>query len=95
MPQGDCRLPEPADRQVNQYTTTPFDTRSYDRNGNLIAINPGTPSARTFVYDFRNRLTSIVRTTAATLWGAVTPRRTTTRSSFGLMRIRCPKAPLQ
>ena len=27
-----------ADRPVNQYTTTPFDRRDYDNNGNLIRI---------------------------------------------------------
>jgi YD repeat-containing protein len=59
-------FPVPADRQVNQYTTTPFDTRTYDRNGNLIAINEGTPTARTFTYDFRNRLVAFTDAAAGT-----------------------------
>ncbi len=35
----DAGDPTPADAQVNQYTTTPFDTREYDANGNLVAIS--------------------------------------------------------
>ena len=31
--------PEPADFQLNQYTSTPSDTREYDLNGNLTVIN--------------------------------------------------------
>lgn len=31
----DPTLPNPGDSQVNQYTTTSFDSRGYDRNGNL------------------------------------------------------------
>jgi YD repeat-containing protein len=61
--------PEPADRAVNQYTTTPFDTRTYDRNGNLIAINPGQGDARTLTYDFRNRMVGLADSTAAVLVG--------------------------
>jgi len=34
-------LPEPADFQTNQYTSTPFDDREYDDNGNLTVIQPG------------------------------------------------------
>jgi RHS repeat-associated protein len=41
----------PADRQMNQYTTTPFDTRAYDSNGNL--TNTG---SKRFVYDYRNQM---------------------------------------
>lgn len=37
----DPTTPEPADRQLNQYTRTPFDQRVYDRNGNLTQILPG------------------------------------------------------
>jgi RHS repeat-associated protein len=48
--------PEPADRQMNQYTTTPFDAETYDRNGNLIANNAGQPNQRLLSYDYRNRL---------------------------------------
>jgi RHS repeat-associated protein len=31
-------LAEPGDRQMNQYTSTPFDKRAYDRNGNLVSV---------------------------------------------------------
>lgn len=34
-------LPEPADSQMNQYTGTPMDTRTYDKNGNLVVSTPG------------------------------------------------------
>ena len=50
-------LPEPADRQLNQYTSTPFDgTRDYDRNGNLLHKS-GT--GETFSYDYRNRMVQV------------------------------------
>jgi RHS repeat-associated protein len=52
--------PEPADRQVNQYTTTPFGTEAHDRNGNLIANNSGQPNQRLLSYDFRNRMVGAV-----------------------------------
>lgn len=48
--------PNPADAAVNQYTTTPFDARAYDANGDLTAINPAGPGTRAFVYDYANRL---------------------------------------
>lgn len=52
----DPTLPEPADAQVNQYTSTPCGPRSYDQNGNLIARPAvGAPSI-TYSYDARNRL---------------------------------------
>lgn len=51
----DPTLPEPADRQVNQYTTTSSDTRRYDRNGNLIRIDDGLPTQRTLLYDYRSQ----------------------------------------
>ena len=41
----------PADFQVNQYTTTPFDTRTYDVNGNLVSAG-----VQQFSYDYRDRL---------------------------------------
>jgi RHS repeat-associated protein len=49
-------FPEPADLQMNQYTATPFDTRNYDRKGNLL-----TNSAGIFAYDFLNRLTQFIQ----------------------------------
>jgi RHS repeat-associated protein len=47
--------PEPADRQMSQYTSTSFDVREYDRDGNLNGIDVALPSVRTIVYDYRNR----------------------------------------
>jgi YD repeat-containing protein len=50
-----------ADRELNQYTTTPLDQRSYDLNGNLtslkndVAGNPLTLSV-SCRYDYRNRM---------------------------------------
>jgi RHS repeat-associated protein len=55
----DPTLPEPADSQMNQYTVTPFESRGYDRNGNLTTAGP-----RLMGYDYRNQLT---QTTAGTL----------------------------
>lgn len=52
----DSTLPQPADHQMNQYTTTSFDARTYDKNGNLIGLNTGLPSQREVVYDYRNRM---------------------------------------
>jgi RHS repeat-associated protein len=47
-------LPEPADQQMNQYTSTPWDgARAYDRSGNLISRSSG---ASTMSYDYRGRL---------------------------------------
>ncbi len=53
----DFTLPEPADFQVNQYTSTPMDiSRSYDLNGNLININYSIGQNVIMSYDYRNRL---------------------------------------
>jgi len=38
--------PEPADRQLNQYSRTPFDGRQYDKNGNLVAVDACTQCQR-------------------------------------------------
>lgn len=51
----DATLPEPADAQMNQYTYTPFDSRAYDRQGNLISAG-----SRRFGYDYRNQLVQTV-----------------------------------
>jgi YD repeat-containing protein len=49
-------LPEPADFQMNQYTSTPCDiSRSYDKNGNLITIDKG-QSVQEITYDYRNQM---------------------------------------
>jgi len=53
----------PADRQVNQYTTTPLDERDYDDNGNLKQCVPITGGGRTSLkYDVRNRLVEFEET---------------------------------
>ncbi len=53
--------PEPADRQMNQYTTVPCrETRLYDRNGNLTEMRTA-DGHRTLSYDYRNRLARHVR----------------------------------
>jgi RHS repeat-associated protein len=49
--------PEPADFQVNQYTTSGCDSRLYDKNGNLVfaqLVFP--PRAKAFGYDYRNQM---------------------------------------
>jgi RHS repeat-associated protein len=43
-----------ADRPVNQYTTTPFDRRRYDKNGNLISIADSGGNTQEIIYDYRN-----------------------------------------
>ena len=48
--------PEPADRQVNQYTSTPFDDRVYDANGNLTSVEPSSGGAVSVAYDYRNQM---------------------------------------
>ncbi len=46
----------PADFQMNQYTTTPFDARAYDANGNLTNAGP-----QASVYDYRDQLVAVTR----------------------------------
>src|SRR5262249_54742684 len=53
--QLDATTPEPADFQMNQYTTTPFDSRIHDRNGNPIQTTGLGNSQRVFTYDYQNR----------------------------------------
>lgn len=52
----DPTLPEPADFQVNQYTTTPADARAYDKTGDLSLIDDGLPTQRNVVYNYRNQM---------------------------------------
>jgi RHS repeat-associated protein len=47
------------DRAMNQYTTTPFDARTYDADGNLTSAGP-----QQFVYDYLNRLVSFSNSTS-------------------------------
>ncbi len=52
----DVTSPDPADSQMNQYTTTPFDLRVYDLKGNLVVIDPNLPSQIDIEYDYLNRM---------------------------------------
>jgi YD repeat-containing protein len=52
----DPALPEPADFQMNQYSTTPFDARQYDKMGNLLTADEAGPALKSHSYDYRNRL---------------------------------------
>ena len=56
----DTTTPVPADFQVNQYTTTPFDARQYDENGNMRLTNPTGANGvfRFMMFDYANRLVS-------------------------------------
>ncbi|RLE17655.1 MAG: hypothetical protein DRJ50_13810, partial [Actinobacteria bacterium] len=47
--------PDPADGPMNQYTSTSFDSRMYDRNGNL-AHTEEPAGGRTIAYDYRNQM---------------------------------------
>ena len=51
----DATTPEPADFQMNQYTTTPVGDFTYDKNGNRIFEDDGTVS-KNYSYDYANRL---------------------------------------
>lgn len=51
-------LPEPADRQVNQYSSTPVGDLDYDRKGNLTRISKDSVKDQQLTYDYANRLTS-------------------------------------
>ena len=58
----DPTLPEPADLQMNQYTATPFDQRTYDRNGNLLRFSrplPGRVADVACTYDYADRLVEV------------------------------------
>ena len=52
----DATLPNPADDQMNQYTTTSADARVYDFNGNLILIDSALSTQRDIVYDYLNQM---------------------------------------
>lgn len=49
----DPTLPVPGDSQVNQYTTTSFDSRQYDDSGNLKVSASG---QRQYSFDYKNQL---------------------------------------
>ena len=54
----DPTLPDPADAQMNQYTGTPSDSRTYDANGNLETIDPGS-GALGMSYDYRDQMVEV------------------------------------
>lgn len=62
----DATVPEPADRQMNQYTQTPFDRREYDANGNLVRLRAPGGVQRDLTYDHRDRLVEVAGGTSAT-----------------------------
>jgi RHS repeat-associated protein len=55
----DRNAPEPADKQMNQYTTTPFDSRLYDKKGNLTTIDSGQSTQKNIIYDYRNQIVEV------------------------------------
>jgi hypothetical protein len=61
-------LPEPADFQVHQYTTTPRGARSYDRSGNTLVLDGGSPSERSVAYDFMGRACSVADASTSTTY---------------------------
>ncbi len=48
----------PADFQMNQYTTTSFDSREYDENGNLSTIDSST-TQKNIIYDYCNQIVEV------------------------------------
>jgi len=59
---------EPADREMNQYTSTPAGGRDYDKNGNTLAWNTGAPDAGIATYDYANRMVSSTVFAVTTLY---------------------------
>jgi YD repeat-containing protein len=52
----------PADYQMNQYTATPCDSRSYDNDGNLVSRSSLADGALTvYTYDYADRLVEVLR----------------------------------
>jgi len=76
----------PADFQMNQYTTTPCDTRSYDNNGNLVNRSSATTGSVTYQYDCANRLVQVqaLDFNASYTYDALGRRISKTVSSSGL-----------
>jgi len=54
----DDMLQEPADRQMNQYTTTPFDSRTHDPNGSLSEVS-APPQYTSHTYNYANAPVSL------------------------------------
>ena len=57
-------MPDPADYQMNQYTSTDFDVRSYDENGNtrvtLLTLAWVWLPSRVIACDYRNQIVSVL-----------------------------------
>ena len=51
-------LPQPADYQENQYTTTPVGNFTYDLNGNRLSESASGLTVRGYTYDYANRMVS-------------------------------------
>jgi YD repeat-containing protein len=49
----------PGDFQMCRYTVTPFGSKSYDANGNLVASGSGPDSATFYRYDYADRLVAV------------------------------------
>lgn len=58
----DDSTPIPADHQMNQYTTTPFDARLYDENGNLVTVDGGLSTLWNLSFDYRDQLVECIGT---------------------------------
>lgn len=54
----DAALP-PGDFQMNRYTATPCDVRTYDANGNLTSAGPDPASPVSYTYDCLDRLVAV------------------------------------
>ena len=63
----DPTVPDPADFQVNQYTTTPDDARTYDANGNLIEV-VGATIHRRYEYDVLDQMTTMIDVLVGDTW---------------------------
>ena len=60
----DSTLPQPADYQENQYTTTPVGSFTYDLNGNRIGESTNGSPVKSYTYDYANRMAGIVQYSA-------------------------------
>jgi YD repeat-containing protein len=54
----DAATPGPLDFQMNQYTATPCDSRTYDDNGNLLTRSSAV-AALSYTYDYADRLVAV------------------------------------
>ncbi|MDB6034581.1 MAG: wapA, partial [Verrucomicrobiales bacterium] len=62
----DGALPEPADFQMDQYTTTPFGNEQHDPNGNLNIVGTSA-GALVHLFDYANRLVEVRRSVGPAL----------------------------